>query len=82
MGEDPAPTGVLVWQQLSAWVWATECGRFKIERFIPGDHESVGHGFTWPDRYRILKRTPEWYFECAPPEAGLDAAKRACERVA
>jgi hypothetical protein len=69
----------LVWQQVSAWVWVSECGTFRIERFIIGEHEGVNDNFTWPDRYRALKRTPEWYFEAAPSEGGLAAAQRVCE---
>lgn len=78
MGKDSTPTRILVWEQINAWVWATKCGRFKIERFIPGDHESVGHGYTWPDRFRVLKHTPEWYADLGS-ELSLAAAQRACE---
>lgn len=76
---DQANAGVLVWRQLSRWAWETNCQRFRIERFIVGQHEGITDDFTWPDRYRVLKRTPEWWFEASPSEGGLDAAKRACE---
>lgn len=78
-GRDQPAHAELVWQQINAWVWVSECGRFKIERFIPGYHESVGRGFTWPDRYRVLKHTPAWYFEVAPSELTLAAAQAVCE---
>lgn len=76
---DRTPDAVLVWQQINAWVWVSECGRFKIERFIIGEHEGIHDDYTWPDRYRALQRTPEWYFEAAPSEGSLAAAKQACE---
>jgi hypothetical protein len=72
----------LVWDQINAWVWVSQCGRFKIERFVTGDHESIGHKFTWPERYRVLKHTPEWYFESSPSELTLVAAKKVCEGLA
>lgn len=74
----------LVWDTVAPnWVWASRCGRFKIERFVTGGgHERVGTSFTWPDRFRALKRAPEWYFEAAPSEPTIDAAKRACEALA
>jgi hypothetical protein len=78
MGENPTPTGVLVWEQITQWVWASECGRFKIERFITGDHELCGTGFPWPERFRVLKRTPEWYGDIGA-WVSLSAAQRACE---
>jgi hypothetical protein len=68
----------LVWDQINAWVWVSQCGRFKIERFVTGEHERVGTGFGWPERYRVLRHTPEWYFE-HPSEVSLEAAKHACE---
>lgn len=79
-GQSQPPDAALVWQPIvQNWVWASECGRFKIERFVTGEHERLGTGFTWPDRYRALRHTPQWYFEAAPSELTLDAAKRVCE---
>jgi len=79
-GESDSPQ--LVWDQLSAWVWASQCGRFKIERYITGDREAVGSGFMWPERFRVLRHTPNWYFEFAPSQVDLESAKKACEGVA
>jgi len=80
VGEDPTPIGVLVWEQVSPWTWASECGRFKIERFVTGDHEILGTGFQWPERFRVLKRTPEWYGDMGA-WVSLEAAQRACEAL-
>lgn len=77
---DIADTSKLVWRQLSAWAWESACGTFRIERFIVGEHDGIDD-FPWPDRYRVLKRTPEWWFEAAPSEGSLDAAQRACEEM-
>lgn len=75
-----ATTPVLVWRQLSRWSWETECGRFRIERFIVGTHEGIrDDGYTWPDRFRALKRTAEWNFEFAPNEGSLAAAQQTCK---
>jgi len=70
----------LVWEQINAWVWVSVCGKFKIERFIVSEHELLGTGFTWPERFRVLKHTPEWYYE-HPSEPTLAAAKAACEKL-
>jgi hypothetical protein len=76
---DPAE---LVWEAVNAWVWCSTCGKFRIERFVTGDHEALGTGFTWPERYRVLRHTPQWYFEFAPSQENLDAAKKVCEGLA
>lgn len=78
---DQAHAGVLVWRQLSRWTWETQCGRFRIERFVPGTHEGIRESDHIASRYRALRRTPEWWFEAAPNEASLDAAQRACEGI-
>jgi hypothetical protein len=75
-GRDQPETVGLVWQQINNWVWASECGRYKIERFIPGDHELLG--LPWPERFRVLKRTPEWYGDLGS-EPSLADAQRVCE---
>ena len=70
----------LVWSQANAWVWITECGRFRIERFVIGTHEGIrDDGYTWPDRYRVIKRTANWWSEAAPSEGSLLAAQQVCE---
>lgn len=76
---DQAHVGVLVWRQLSRWAWETECGRFRIERFIPGAHEGIREADHIASRFRVLKHTAEWWGEIAPIEASLDASQRACE---
>ena len=83
---DPGPgkpnPAELVWEAINAWVWVSQCGRFKIERYVTGEHELLGTGFTWPERFRVLRHTPTWYYEFAPSQADLESAKKACEGVA
>lgn len=59
----------------------SECGNFKLERFIIGEHEAIHDEHPWPERFRVLKRTPEWWGEIAPSEPTLALAKHACEGV-
>lgn len=72
----------LVWSQVTPWVWITACGRFKIERFVPGVIRDIALTREGPDRYRILKRTSEWYADVWPTETDLEVAKQACEGLA
>ena len=76
---DPA---ALVWEQLNDWMWTSAGGRYRLERFVTGQHEAFGGGFHWPERYRILKCVPEWCHEFAPPEEDIDIAKRRCQEDA
>ena len=62
----------LVWRQEDRWSWFSECGRYKIERFVGPD--------TGTDRYRSLARNPEWYGEVGN-EPTLDDAKRVCQEA-
>lgn len=51
----------------------------RLERFIPGILRDIDLRRDGADRYRILKRAPDWWSECAPSEADLKTAQRACE---
>lgn len=74
-GQDQQSIARLVWSKVSNWVWVTECGRFKIERFI-ADEGIRDH--PWREGWRVLKHTPEWYFH-ADTQPTLAAAQAACE---
>lgn len=78
---DNPSTPKLVWRQLSRWAWESECGQFRIERFVIGEHEGIDD-FPWPDRFRVHKRSPEWWGEVAPSEGSLASAQEAAEKLA
>jgi len=76
MAEEGTPQ--LVWIRAGRWDWFSECCKFTIHRFVVGEHELLGTGFPWPDRYRVRQRTTRGYEDIAN-EPTLDAAKRVCE---
>ena len=81
-GSGKPDSAQLVWEAINSWVWVSQCGRFKIERFVSREHALPGTGFDWRERYRVLKHNPEWYYEFAPSQVDLESAKKACEGVA
>lgn len=70
---------LLVWRQIDRWRWETECGRYRIERFIPGLYEGIRESDQPLSRYRVLKRNPEWDFQFAQNEGTLTSAQHTCE---
>lgn len=80
-GSGDAHPDKLVWKQISGWAWESECQRFRIERFVPGLIRDIALTQEWPDRFRVQRRSPEWFGEVAPNEVSLAAAQQVCERL-
>ena len=76
---DSADPPRLVWAKVTRWAIETTCGKYRIERFVPGAIETNRRP-AGPDRYRIFKRAPEWWFEFAPTETDPNIAKQVCEK--
>ena len=78
-GRDQQEYVGLAWvETVTSWCWETVCGKYRIERFIPGDYEFIGCPAA-PERFRVLKRTPEWWSEICGSETDIDVAKALCE---
>lgn len=81
-GRDQQSTARLVWSTINPWVTQSACGAYRLERFVPGILRDIDLRGDRAARYRILKRAPDWWSECAPSEADLEVAQRSCEQDA
>lgn len=79
IGSGDAHPNKLVWCGINEWVQETNCGRYRIERFVAGLIRDIKLERPGPNRYRALKRAPEWWGEFCPPAESADLAKQACE---
>jgi hypothetical protein len=69
----------LVWiETVTSWCWESACGKYRIERFIPGEYRFIGR-YAAPERFRVLKRTPEWWGEISGSETDIETAQAICQ---
>ena len=78
-GRDQQETLRLVWRQTDRWTHESACGRYRIERFVPGLHEAIYESNAPTSRYRILKLTPNWWGEISGSETDLETCQAICE---
>jgi hypothetical protein len=78
-GRDQQEPVRLVWHQTDRWTHESACGRYRIEGFIPGDHEAIFDANPPTARYRILKLTPNWWGEISGSETDIETCKGICE---
>lgn len=78
-GRDLEEAPQLVWKQTDRWTHETACGRYRIERFIPGTHEAIFDDYKPTARYRVLKLNPYWWGEISGSETDLETCQALCE---
>lgn len=78
-GRDQQEAVGLAWHETDPWTFQSNCGRYRIERFVPGDHEAIYDATKPTARYRILKLTPNWWGEISGSETDLETCKAICE---